>query len=88
MPKAVVVLSLILTLAFTFDARSQEVKKTKVLIFAGQSNMDGKGDGLMLNKNEIRDLRIAGKKVKFVFDSSMGRINDNPITSILSLIHI
>ena len=82
MPKAVVVLFLILTLVFTFDARSQEVKKTKVLIFAGQSNMDGKGDGLMLNKNEIRDLRIAGKKVKFVFDSSMGRINDNPITSI------
>ena len=82
MPKAVVVLFLILTLVFTFDARSQEVKKTKVLIFAGQSNMDGKGDGLMLNKNELKDLKIAGKKVKFVFDSSMGRINDNPITSI------
>lgn len=82
MPKAVVVLSLILNLFFSFNARSQEVKKTKILIFAGQSNMDGKGDGLLLNKNEIKDLRIAGKKVKFIFDSSMGSINSNPTTSI------
>jgi hypothetical protein len=73
MPKAVVVLFLILTLVFTFDARSQEVKKTKVLIFAGQSNMDGKGDGLMLNKNEIRDLRIAGKKSKIRFRQQYGK---------------
>jgi hypothetical protein len=77
-----IVLFLVLNFVFVFNSRSQEVKKTKVLIFAGQSNMDGKGDGLLLSENELKDLNVAGKKVKFIFDSSMGRINDNPITRI------
>jgi hypothetical protein len=82
MLRLVVTLSIILVFVFGFNTRAQEVKKTKVLIFAGQSNMDGKGDGLLLSESELNDLKIAGKKVEFIFDSSLGRIKDNPTTRI------
>jgi hypothetical protein len=52
MLRLVVTLSIILVFVFGFNTRAQEVKKTKVLIFAGQSNMDGKGDGLLLSETQ------------------------------------
>lgn len=76
------ILYLVVNFVFLFNAKSQEIKKTKVLIFAGQSNMDGKGDGSLLSENELKNLKIAGQKVKFIFDSSMGRINDNQKTRV------
>ena len=77
MPK-VVVLSLILTLAFTFDARSQEVKKTKVFLLAGQSNMDGRGAAAELTKDDLKQLAFAQEQIHFYYKGTVNNGN-NPI---------
>ena len=71
MPKAFVVLSLILNLAFTFNARSQGVKKTKVFLLAGQSNMDGRGDASNLTKDDLKQLAFAQKRIHFYYKGTV-----------------
>ena len=77
MPK-VVVLSLMITLAFTFDARSQEVKKTKVFLLAGQSNMDGRGAAAELTKDDLKQLAFAQEQIHFYYKGTVNNGN-NPI---------
>jgi len=71
MPKAVVVLSLILNLVFTFNARSQDVKKTKVFLLAGQSNMDGRGAASGLTKDDLKQLVFAQKRIHFYYKGTV-----------------
>jgi hypothetical protein len=71
MPKAVVVLSLILNLVFTFNARSQDVKKTKVFLLAGQSNMDGRGAASGLTKDDLKQLAFAQKRIHFYYKGTV-----------------
>ena len=71
MPKAVVVLSLILNLVFTFNARSQDVKKTKVFLLAGQSNMDGRGAASGLTKYDLKQLAFAKKRIHFYYKGNV-----------------
>ena len=71
MPKAVVVLSLILNLVFTFNARSQDVKKTKVFLLAGQSNMDGRGAASNLTKDDLKQLAFAQKRIHFYYKGTV-----------------
>lgn len=71
MPKAVVVLSLILNFVFTFNARSQDVKKTKVFLLAGQSNMDGRGAASSLTKDDLKQLAFAQKRIHFYYKGTV-----------------
>ncbi len=71
MPKAVVVLSLILNLVFTFNAKSQDVKKTKVFLLAGQSNMDGRGAASNLTKDDLKQLAFAQKRIHFYYKGTV-----------------
>lgn len=43
-------------------------KKLKVFLLAGQSNMEGKGDGGKLTETEKKDLEAVGKRVRLAYD--------------------
>lgn len=40
----------------------------RVYILAGQSNMDGRGDGSKLTEDEVRRLKLAGERVQFIYN--------------------
>jgi len=53
------------------------INKTKVFLFAGQSNMDGRGDYSMLSSSELEGLAFAQKNIKFYYKGTAN--NSNPI---------
>ena len=53
------------------------INKTKVFLFAGQSNMDGRGDYSMLSNSELESLAFAQKNIKFYYKGTAN--NSNPI---------
>lgn len=53
----------------------QSPKKLKVFLFAGQSNMDGRGDASKLSEAEMKLLDNASQKIHFVYKGTVGEGN-------------
>lgn len=53
------------------SAFGQDQKKTKVFLFAGQSNMDGRGDASKLTNEDIDGLLFAQKHIQFYYKGSV-----------------
>ena len=55
---------------------AQRVKKTKVFLFAGQSNMDGRGAAAELTSDERKQLALAQKQISFYYKGTVNNGND------------
>lgn len=62
----------LLSLVFCLTTvQSQDVKKTKVFLFAGQSNMDGRGAAEKLTIGEQKQLAFAQKRIHFYYKGTV-----------------
>lgn len=60
--------SLFFLFGLAVSGASADTPKTKVFLFAGQSNMDGRGDGSKLTDAELKQLEAAGKRIQFAYN--------------------
>ena len=58
-------------IATMLNVSAQQAKKTKVFLFAGQSNMDGRGDASMLTEEDLNGLSFAQKRIQFYYKGSV-----------------
>ena len=65
-----------LFLLFTGVLLGQSVRKTKVFILAGQSNMDGRGNADLLSKEELIALKFAQERIQFYYKGTVNDGND------------
>ena len=79
------IIQLLLSLFYCVNIFSQKdlniisnvnINKTKVFLFAGQSNMDGRGDYSMLSNSELEDLILAKNKVNYYYKGTANNIKD------------
>jgi 3-deoxy-D-manno-octulosonic acid (KDO) 8-phosphate synthase len=68
-----ILLSFVLCLTM---AQAQDVKKTKVFLLAGQSNMDGRGAAEKLTIDERKQLAFAQKRIHFYYKGMVNNGND------------
>lgn len=65
----------IVCISFSLLAFGQYEKKTKVFLFAGQSNMDGRGDASKLTYKEKEWLEKVSQKINFIYKGTVGEGN-------------
>ena len=65
-----------ISMATLLSANAQQAKKTKVFLFAGQSNMDGRGDASKLTEEDLNGLSFAQKRIQFYYKGSVQNTND------------
>ena len=58
-------------IATMLNVSAQQAKKIKVFLFAGQSNMDGRGDASMLTEEDLNGLSFAQKRIQFYYKGSV-----------------
>lgn len=65
-----------ISMATLLSANAQQAKKTKVFLFAGQSNMDGRGDASKLTEEDLNGLSFAQKRIQFYYKGSVQNTKD------------
>ena len=60
-----------ISMATLLSANAQQAKKTKVFLFAGQSNMDGRGNASKLTEEDLNGLSFAQKRIQFYYKGSV-----------------